>query len=806
MSELSPEELLRLTRAAKKNLRYDRPLDPDTDQALLVDLNAARGNFSQDKLLFTLGVDETSGSLDEDNPQQYILFGGYRGCGKSTELRLLAKRLHQPHFYYVVLVDALQELDINNLNYSDILLAQAKVLMQQLDDSISVEPVFLQRLENWFKNHVKIDLSEQAFSGKPETGAKASTGLPLLANLFGSLTTAISIGSTHKEEIRTAVRNSFSEFAGAFNLLVSHIEERLRAANLGKKILFIVDGTDRLCGNDATTFFVSDIHQLKQINSNFIYCAPIDILTENGRISQEFSVFRLPMVKIAEKNTADYLPLPVEKLRDLIIKRLDGSSRLLADSTVVDQLIQMSGGHVRDLIRLLDYCLAETLGRKRIDHTVAEAAIRQLAADYRRVIKDGDYALLVEIDKQDKNYVPLSEQSRRLLTDSVLLEYNSYWWQSHPVVRTLPAYQQAVAAIEGPLAGGLAGVEQKTVFHDRIDQHFTRLEVRHYKKFRNLNISKIARINLFTGINNSGKTTLLEAIYLLSRQNDFAGLLEVIRRRGKVSEENLNSEWFLRQLPEAFELKGQFDGQEARVAMRHYEEASLDIDKSKYLLSVELTAYFADSDQKSLTRLFKGQDRQTKAGSIKLLCPAVFSSPFFLNEPHRYAAFYHKSTQSKALPKIFKFIQRDVVPGISDIRLVDEWQRFLVTDSAYDNTLDLMEYGEGLQRIFFISLLFASAQNGIVLIDEFENAIHVELIGKFCQFIHTLSIEFNVQVFLTSHSKECVDAFVENVPDIKDFAFHALVCQDNAIVAREFTGPEFKKLLDAGDVDLRRAR
>jgi hypothetical protein len=374
----------------------------------------------------------------------------------------------------------------------------------------------------------------------------------------------------------------------------------------------------------------------------------------------------------------------------------------------------------------------------------------------------------------------------------------------------LPELENALGRLQTVVdrakATGFSGIEQKTVFHDRIDQHFTELELCHYKKIRNLKITKIARINLFAGINNSGKTTLLEAIYLLARQNDFGGLLEVIRRRGKVSEDRLNPEWFSQQLPESYELKGNFDKCEASVAMRHYEEESLEIDKSRYLHSVELTSTFADIHQESLTRIFKGRDRETQAGSIKLLCPAVFSSPFFLNEPHRYASFYHKSTQSKALPQIFEFIRRDVVPSISDIRLVDEWQRFLVADSDFDYAPDLMEYGEGLQRIFFISLLFASAQNGIVLIDEFENAIHTELIGKVCHFIHTLSNLFNVQVFLTSHSKECIDAFIQNVPNVDDFAFHTLVCQGGDIVAREFTGHEFKKLLEAGDVDLRRAR
>ena len=449
MPELTPAELLQLTRAAKKKLRYDVPLDPDNpdDQALLVeDLNLARGDFDKEGLLWRLGVDEPTQSLDEENPQQYILFGGHRGCGKSTELRRLAKKLHHPNLYYVVLVDALKELDINNLHYSDILLAQAKVLIEQLaDDGIKIDTVYLTRLQNWFTERVNIRLTEQQLGGKIETGVKAEAGLPFLGSLFSKLTTSISYGSAYKEEIRDIVRSSFSEFAGAFNALIKHIEAQLQAALRGKKLLFVVDGTDRLSSIEANDFFIRDIHQLKQIHSNFIYCAPIDILTEDGRIGQEFYVSRLPMVKIADKHTSDYFPVPMAKLSELINKRVD--NRLFANHDVLPALIKHSGGHIRDLMRLMDYCLAETLGRKKIDLAVANEAIKQLATDYRRIIQQTDYPLLAEIDKADKSHVPVSEQSRRLLYDLALLEYNSYWWQSHPAVRTLPAYQLAKQAL-----------------------------------------------------------------------------------------------------------------------------------------------------------------------------------------------------------------------------------------------------------------------------------------------------------------------------------------------------------------------
>jgi AAA15 family ATPase/GTPase len=373
----------------------------------------------------------------------------------------------------------------------------------------------------------------------------------------------------------------------------------------------------------------------------------------------------------------------------------------------------------------------------------------------------------------------------------------------------LPDLESALGRLQGIVdrakASGLSGVEQKTVYHDRIDQHFTEIFI-DYKRLQHLRISKLSRINLFAGINNSGKTTLLEAVYLLCRQSDFSGIIEVVRRRGKLAEDKINPEWFLEQLPNEISISGYFDNNNTKVQIKHYKEENGEIDMSRYLESVEITSTYAGNSQESLTRVFKGRERETQASGLRILCPSVFSSPFFLNEPHRYAPFYHKSTQSKALPKIFEFIKKKMVDTVEDIRLVDELQRFLVTDKSYDYALDLTEYGEGLQRIFFISLLFASAQNGVVLIDEFENAIHTELIANFADFISDLARLFNTQVLLTSHSKECIDAFVNNITDIQELAVCALVDHDGSIIAREFTGKEFRILVEAGNVDLRRAR
>lgn len=84
---------------------------------------------------------------------------------------------------------------------------------------------------------------------------------------------------------------------------------------------------------------------------------------------------------------------------------------------------------------------------ERIDGPAATSAVQRLATDYKRLLEPEDYQLLAEIDQAPLDYAPVTPQTRRLLYNLALLEYNSFWWQSHPVVRTLPGYREARTAL-----------------------------------------------------------------------------------------------------------------------------------------------------------------------------------------------------------------------------------------------------------------------------------------------------------------------------------------------------------------------
>jgi energy-coupling factor transporter ATP-binding protein EcfA2 len=421
-----------------QNLKYDEPIDENSP--FFVDTAAARGHFSFRGIYKSLFIDPVSMSFKNIPPQRvYQLFLGHRGCGKSTELRRLKHKLHHPDRFFVVFLDALNKLDINNLGYADILLALAASLSEELAKAqIDLPEEYIKPLVKWFDERVETHNYTKDYAAEIKAGLTAKSGLPFLAELFATITTSLRINSTYKEEVRTVLTNSFSQFSSAFNILLSAAEEALIEAGKGRSLLFVIDGTDRLRQEDHRRFFINEAHQLQQIEGNFIYCAPIQLANEEGQVNEAFKTFILPMVKVREKQDPTPLPDAYTALRELVYKRIN--DRLFDAETTVDYLITHSGGNPRHLIRLLDYAFQETDGEI-LDNPAAERAVKHLANDLRRILNTDDYALLARIDSCDDEIN--DDKVRRLLYNLALLEYNSYWRLTHPAVQTLAAYQYA---------------------------------------------------------------------------------------------------------------------------------------------------------------------------------------------------------------------------------------------------------------------------------------------------------------------------------------------------------------------------
>jgi energy-coupling factor transporter ATP-binding protein EcfA2 len=418
------------------NLDFNEPLADDDPR--YVDTEKARGEFNFKSLLTTLGVDMKKAELRSPKNKSYNLFCGHRGCGKSTELRRLSRFLHQKNLFFVIFLDSVAELDTNNLQYSDVLLALATKLLSKLkDNNIKVDKIFLDNLNQWFSERIIKSEKLKDFSAEVAADVEAKGGIPFLAKLSARLTGKIKSGATYKEEIRQEMKNSFSDFAFAFNQLITAVGNALEKASKGKKLLFIIDGTDRLNTEDSHRLFIKDVNQMQQIEANFIYCAPIHLLYEGNQVQQGFTQFILPMIKIFHEKSLEKYDAGYEVMRKIVYKR--AAKELFESEAIVDLLIENSGGNPRDLLKLLHYALRES-DMERFTGDNVKKAVSNLAMDYRMFLNTEDYKILYRID-HNQNVDENSEQIRKLLYNLAILQYNNYWWHSHPVIRHLDGYK-----------------------------------------------------------------------------------------------------------------------------------------------------------------------------------------------------------------------------------------------------------------------------------------------------------------------------------------------------------------------------
>lgn len=318
---------------------------------------------------------------------------------------------------------------------------------------------------------------------------------------------------------------------------------------------------------------------------------------------------------------------------------------------------------------------------------------------------------------------------------------------------------------------------QREIIFTEVKNHFTSILIEKYKRISNLNLKNINKVNIIAGINNSGKSSLLEAIYLLARGSDIYALFDIYRRRGKFCDE-LDLLWFYENFTNNIKANANFDDTNVNLSIVKQEEIDETIDKNKYLTSVVNSLNYNHIERTSKSRVYKDRN-ETYFDKLYAICNAAFSSPFSTQNKEDIIKYHQKSLETKSYQLIIDFLKEQLDTNIVDIELEGELKRFIVNHNSFEKGIDITSFGEGMQRVFYIALQFASAKDGVLLIDELENGIHYTLLQDFSIFIQKLAEKFNVQVFITSHSQECIKAFVSNNYHNENISFYTLVKDKN---------------------------
>lgn len=299
-------------------------------------------------------------------------------------------------------------------------------------------------------------------------------------------------------------------------------------------------------------------------------------------------------------------------------------------------------------------------------------------------------------------------------------------------------------------------------YHQPAQTHFSDVRIQHYRGLRNLHLEDPKRVNLVAGVNNVGKTSVLEALHILTAQCDVRSFFDITRRR--THHERLpEGEWLFRLLPDEGVLRGAFDGEEAEVTWhKSTEPQDKHVDRATFVGTLELNAAYGDRRHAAhLMVSTEGRPSFYAPPKARVLCRSELTSPFSLSEADTLSRANELSVELDTKAVVLDFIREHMRRReLEGIELVNRQGRFIVTEAG-KIPLDLTQYGEGMQRIFLLGTLMGLAKDGVFLIDEFENAVHTSLLKPLARMIHGLAHSLNVQVFLTTHSQEAIEAWTE---------------------------------------------
>jgi AAA15 family ATPase/GTPase len=290
-------------------------------------------------------------------------------------------------------------------------------------------------------------------------------------------------------------------------------------------------------------------------------------------------------------------------------------------------------------------------------------------------------------------------------------------------------------------------------------QHLEYLHIQNFRPFEDIQIDGLKHVNLITGKNNVGKTALLEAIMILkadmiSRYEAVDFLYHILFNRGCIYF-SAPSVFNVVRTYQSFFTNGNND--EFKFNDNIF---TLDIGKRSASLS--------NPAQKSTINLSNFTETQKRKFEIPLnwLENTFYFIPATFTFDNREFWKNIKLTPKKKLiieilqiiePKIIDF-DIDSATNVADVLLEGE-----------ETSRPFKTMGEGVNRLLTVALALINAQNAILLIDEFEIGLHHSIQKQIWNLVFTYSKKLNVQVFATTHSRDCIKAFTETAKSNEAF-------------------------------------
>ena len=392
--------------------------------------------------------------------------------------------------------------------------------------------------------------------------------------------------------------------------------------------------------------------------------------------------------------------------------------------------------------------------------------------------------------------------------------------------------------------------------------HLDEIEIKAFRQLKDLKLEDLGRVNVFVGENNSGKTSVLEAISLFCRPLDpFAWIATGRRREKKSSRESVLDavRWLFPQTDAQINdplFKGEIriDGEgkfSCRELHAHYEGLQVDDESSDSEDEYE-SSEDEDSDDgfeeysDGTSNWGNSLEEASRAAEVKLQVKVdrnewllfeadpntffveytfeLFADKRFTKREktagplldtttlspysHRVERIQTKRLSDATLRNtkfnVLKCVKQ-IDPEIEDIVILSPTG---IGSSIYFKRIGtgftpLSSMGDGVRRIFSIAVSLASVEHGAIFIDEIEAAVHKDAFLKVFQWLVGAAKYFDVQVFASTHSLEAIDAILSSSDDdLNELVVYQLPDRGNEELKR-FSGDLLHRLRFERGLDLR---
>lgn len=215
---------------------------------------------------------ELGNKMQLTNTNTCQLYSGHRGGGKSTELLRLKKYLENRQFYVVYFAADEEDIDSEDAQYTDILLACTRRLIKDLRSIANPRPILNWLQERWqdVKDLVQTEINFE------------SMAIELQLSQFAKLTTNVKAVPQVRQQIRQKINPHTVTLIQALNEFLTEAKKKL--PNGYTKLAVIVDSLDRmvLVKNEERTnydeVFLDRSEQLQALDCHLIYTVPISLL------------------------------------------------------------------------------------------------------------------------------------------------------------------------------------------------------------------------------------------------------------------------------------------------------------------------------------------------------------------------------------------------------------------------------------------------------------------------------------------------------------------------------------------------